>query len=390
VSAAARDTAKFIAAAVAAHLTGGIVTQMSPLVIGGLIPGLSLSEREAGYVAFAEFSVLAGTAIVAAPLLPRLSYRTVCFLSAAVAVAAQIASLFMETLQSVIVLRAVAGIGEGLIYAISLAVVASRSANPDRLYGLYQIAWSVCSIVFFSIGGQLTDSFAHRGIYGMITVVTIVLLPLFLMLPAEPSDGRTPVDANIEVSSPLLGVIVLVGTFLYLTMSAAVYTFSEPLGQRSGLDVGQVGFALTGASLVGFSGALMATWLNVRFGRKLPISMFSFAFSLLAIVLCSNKSSSVYLVALTLSVVFFYFSVPYLFGLAAALDRKGRWAAAAGSAYLLGFAIGPAFAGNVIESFGYPALGYASAAITVVAWTCLMIVSHQVQARRSAVPSSAF
>ena len=28
----------------------------------------------------------------------------------------------------------------------------------------------------------------------------------------------------------------------------------------------------------------------------------------------------------------------YLFGLAAALDRSGRWAAAVGSAYLLGFA----------------------------------------------------
>ncbi len=390
VTDSARDPIKLIAAALAAQLIGGLVTQMSPLIIGGVIPGLSLTEQQAGFVAFAEFFVLSGTAIIAAPLLPRLSYRTVCLVAVLLAVAAQLGSLFTTSLQAVVALRCVAGIGEGLVYAVSLAVVASRSANPDRLYGLFQIAWAVGSMGFFSVGGQLTEAFAHRGIYGMITVVTVVLIPLLLLLPADHSDVRVQESGEAESSSAVMGIIVLLGTFLYLTVSAAVYTFSEPLGQRAGLDTGQVGFALTAGSVVGFTGALMATWLNVRRGRAMPITVFCVVFSLLAIVICINQNPVVYVGALILTVVFFYFSVPYLFGLAAALDRQGRWAAAAGSAYLLGFAVGPAFAGTVIETFGYPALGYASALVTMTAWGLLMVVVNHVQSQqRAPAPASA-
>ena len=118
----------------------------------------------------------------------------------------------------------------------------------------------------------------------------------------------------------------------------------------------------------------MATWINIKKGRVIPITIFCVSFAVIAIVICLNTNPIIYVTALVLTVVFFYFSVPYLFGIAAALDKQGRWAAAAGSAYLLGFAVGPAFAGTMIEWFEYQGLGVACAIGAAIAWALLMSV----------------
>ena len=370
----AGDPLKFVIAVIAAQVAGGLVTQMSPLVVGGVIIGLELTEQQAGYVAFAEFIVLSLTAIAIAPFLPRLSYRALCFCAASVAIAAQVISILLIDLSLIVIMRCIAGVGEGLVYAASLAAVASRSANPDKLYGYIQVTWAVLSTLLFSAGGYLTDMFAHRGIYGMIAGITIVLMIFLRWLPTGVTAPAQSVNKNHTAAPPWMGIVTLAGIFIYLTASAAIYTFTAPLGERAGLSTNQIGYALTTGSAVGFSGAVLATWLNIRKGRVIPVSVFSAAFSIIAIVLCVNTHPVVYVVALVLSVVFFYFSVPYLFGLAAALDEQGRWAAAAGSAYLLGFAVGPAFAGSMIEWYDYIGLGVASVIATILACILLLVV----------------
>ena len=375
----AGDPLKFVIAVLAAQVTGGLVTQMSPLVVGGVIIGLELTEQQAGYVAFAEFIVLSITAIVIAPFLPRLSCRSLCFSAAGVAIAAQVISIALTDLNLIVTVRCLAGVGEGLVYAASLAAVASRSANPDKLYGYIQVTWAILSTLLFTAGGYLTDMFAHRGIYGMITGITVFLLVFLKWLPADIKVSVRSVDKDDGSAPSWMGITTLAGIFIYLTASAAIYTFTAPLGERAGLSTSQIGYALTTGSAVGFTGAALATWLNIRKGRVVPISVFSVAFSIIAVVLCINTHPVVYVAALVLSVVFFYFSVPYLFGLAAALDHQGRWAAAAGSAYLLGFAVGPAFAGTMIEWYDYIGLGVASVIAAILAWILLLVAVRNLQ-----------
>ena len=376
MSARSGDPLKFIAAVLAAQVIGGLVTQMSPLIVGGVIIGLELTEQQAGFVAFAEFIVLSITAIAVAPVLPRLSYRSLCFSAAGVAVAAQVLSILLTDLYLIVAVRCIAGVGEGLVYAASLATVASRSVNPDKLYGYVQVTWAILSTLLFTAGGYLTDMFAHRGIYGMIVGITIILIVFLKWLPTDVTVSAESVKKDDTTAPQWMGIITLAGIFIYLTASAAIYTFTAPLGERAGLSTNQIGYALTTGSAVGFTGAGLATWLNIRKGRVIPISVFSVAFSIIAIVLCVNTHPVIYVVTLVLSVVFFYFSVPYLFGLAAALDQQGRWAAAAGSAYLLGFAVGPAFAGTMIEWYGYIGLGVASVIAAILAWILLLAVAR--------------
>ncbi len=369
-----KDPIVFIIAVLAAQIIGSLITQLSPLALGALMTGLELSEQEAGYVVFAEFLVLSITAIIAAPYIPRYSYRRLCIYAVTLTILAQLASIFFTSLNAVVVARCIAGLGEGLIYAVSLAAVASRSANPDRLYGIFQITWALLNMVLFTVGGHMSSLYAHRGIFGLVAVVSIVLAVFLAKLPDDVIEAGKAEQDDSNIASPLMGMVTLAGIFVYLTVSAAIYTFTGPLGSRAGLSTTQIGYALTAGSIIGLSGAALATWLNIKKGRFIPITTFCPSFAGLAIVICVFSNPIIYIAALMLSVVFFYFSVPYLFGLAAALDKQGRWAAAAGSAYLLGFAVGPAFAGSMIEWFGYPGFGISCAIGSIVAWLLLMIV----------------
>src|SRR4029077_5651835 len=190
---------------------------------------------------------------------------------------------------------------------------------------------------------------------------------------AKSGDGAA---ADPAQASPLLGVMTLAAIMLYLTVTAAVYAFSAPLGERAGLDTSEVGYALTVAALVGLAGAGAATVLNVRWGRAIPISGFCVGFTLAALALCLLRNPTAYVVALVAAAIIFYFSNPYLFGLAAALDRSGRWAAAACSAYLLGLAAGPLAGGTLVDATGYVGLAAACVATTAVAWGLTMSVDR--------------
>ena len=88
------DSTSLVVSAISAQMIGGLVPQMSPLMIGGVMDGLSLSERDAGLVAFVELLALAITATLTGAALSRVSYRRVGFLAVALTALAQGASIF--------------------------------------------------------------------------------------------------------------------------------------------------------------------------------------------------------------------------------------------------------------------------------------------------------
>src|SRR5260221_3124932 len=259
-----RDPQSLVLGAIGAQVIDGLSLQMSPLVISGLMDGFSLSERDAGFVASVEFVTLAVTAIGIAPVLPRFSCRRVGFVAVALALLAEGASIVSSSWVSFALLRGIAGVGEGALYAVSLSVVASRSINPDKVYGYFQVVWALGSVALFPIAGKLAAAFAHRGIVALVAGVTLVLASLLHFVPTARANSSGAATADTALPSPLLGVTTLAAIVLYLTASAAIYMFSAQLGKRAGLDTSAVGYALTVGSLVGLAAAGPATAISVR------------------------------------------------------------------------------------------------------------------------------
>jgi predicted MFS family arabinose efflux permease len=376
----ARDPWPLVIGATAAQLIGGLITITLPFAVGGLMAGIPLSERDAGFVTSVELLALAITAIAIVPLLARFSFRTVTVAAVVVMLLAQGASVFAVSLTLITMLRGIAGIGEGALYAVSLSVIAARSINPDKVYGYFQVAWALGSVPIFAFGGELTTAFAQRGIFALMEIATLALAPLLLLLPGDRVSRGTDSAAEEPRTSPMLGILTLAAIGLYLVVSAGVYAFTTQLGERAGVGTDAVGYTLTVGTLIGVAGAAAATALNVRWGRMIPISGFFIAFTLDVLALCLWRDPIAFTVALIVATIIFYFSVPYMFGLAAALDRSGRWAAAAGSAYLLGYAAGPAAGGIVIAASGYAGLAVASVIVTAVAWALTVIVCRRLDA----------
>ncbi|MBB4272879.1 MFS transporter [Rhizobium mongolense] len=381
---ALRNSATLVVGAIAAQVIGGLFAQMSPLVVAGLMDGLALSEREAGIVTSVELLALAITAILIAPVLPRLSYRRVCIGAVTLTLLAQGASIVAGGWTTLIMLRTFAGLGEGALYASSLSIVASRANNPEKVYGYFQLVWALGSVPLFSAGGEITAAFAHQGIFALLGGVTLTLAPVLLLLPNTAAPAIESAMTDRQASSSSFGMMLFIAIFLYMTVAAAQYAFSTSMGERAGLDTAAVGYTLTIATLVGLAGAAAAMALNVRWGRVFPISLFCFAYAVTAAVLCLWQNPTVFVVALVLAAALYYFSLPYLFGLAAAIDRSGRWAAAAGSAYLLGFAAGPFLGGAVIASSGYMFLAASIVALMAASWGLLMVIANRVVDRRVA------
>lgn len=368
-----RDPLSLVVGSTAAQLMGGLVAQMAPFVVSALMRGLSLSERDAGLILTIELLALGLAAIAIAPVLPQISARRVALAGAAITVIAQSASIFSASWSSLIALRAIAGVGEGALWAVSLSVVASRSSDPDRLYSFFQVAWALGSILLFAIGGAVTFAFAPQGTLTFIAAVTLALAPLLFFMPDTKLETIDAVSDDVEQAPPLLGIMTLAAIGLFLIAGAAVYAFSAPMGERAGLDIREVGYALAFASFLGLAGAWAATKLNVRLGRAIPILLSCAGFSVVVLVLCFWRDFMGYLFALVASLMIYYFSTPYFFGLAAALDRTGRWAAAAGSIYLLGFAAGPLVAGTAIAAAGYT--GLAVVCIGIMIPVCCLAIA---------------
>ncbi|MBB3545116.1 MULTISPECIES: MFS transporter [unclassified Rhizobium] len=388
-AAISRDPASLVIGATAAQIIGGLVPQMSPFVVAGLIDGLSLPERDAGFIASVELLSLATAAILIAPFLSRFSYKRASLFAIIVTLSAQGASIFVAGWSGLLLLRGLAGTGEGVLYAISLSIVASHSQNPEKIFGYFQLVWAIGSIALFSIGGEVTAAFAHRGIFTLLAATSLAFTPLLLLVP----NVRAVRDGNtiVAINNRMLGVLLLAAIVLYVAVSAGLFAFSGPLGERVGLDTSAVGYVLTASTLVGLVGAGTATVLNVRWGRATPITGFCVGYILVVLALCLWPDPWAYRIAVIASAVLYYFSLPYLFGLAAALDSSGRWAAAAGAANLLGFAAGPVFAGVVIGASGYASLAAVSSAMIAAAWVLAMYVigrGYNGRSLRERVPES--
>ncbi len=379
--AASRDPLSLVVGATACQVIDGLVPQMSPFVVAGLIDGLALSERDAGIIASVELLALAVTAILVAPVLPRLSCRRAGMSALVVTLAAQAASVVSDGWTSLVLLRGIAGIGEGALYAMSLSLVASHCRNPERIFGLFQLVWAIGSVALFGIGGEVTAAYGHRGIFALLAGLTLAFSPLLLLMP-DLKTLKHPVTRT-PPSVPLFGSLLFAAIVLYVAVSAGLFAFSGPMGERIGLDTAAVGYILTVSTIVGLAGAGAATALNVRWGRTIPISAFCLGYVVVTLVLCVWENAVAYSVAVIVSAVLYYFSLPYLFGLAAALDRSGRWAAAAGSAYLLGFAAGPVFTGAVIAASGYASLAAVCVSMTIAAWAlAVSVVARAFNGRR--------
>ncbi len=353
-----RHEFKMISGALAGFSLGNFSIFSAPIYIGGLIDGLGFNENQAGLISTLEIGAVASTCILLSRWLSRVSLRYLAISGILLILVSNLVTFWLEDYLTITLTRIIAGTGAGLCLAATSALI-SRMADPDRIVGIILAINTLIMILMLSTMGYAKSLWMFNGFVGLFTLAALLLFPLLFLLPTEPfrkiqQDTVMPAETDHHLALGILGVGLL---FLFCVIEGGVWAFSERSGTNLDMAGGDIGLLLALAQASGLGGAILAAIFGARIPRIYPISVGILTMGMAGFIIYQTQSQLVYGVFLCTFSFGFFIAFPYLVGACARLDADGRWAARANGVNLLGAAIAPFLAANIVTATDYQTLG---------------------------------
>ena len=161
-------------------------------LLGPIMREFGKGEEAVGWLFSLENTALAVSGLMIAGPLARWSRPRVAMIGGLVVVLANVASAFAWSFESLMVIRALAGIGTGVVGAAGTASAAS-AREPDRMFAAVTLVWGLAGAAEPTIIPYATVDYGTTGGYLLIAGICLMFLPLTL-LPTSPqrSEGKKP------------------------------------------------------------------------------------------------------------------------------------------------------------------------------------------------------
>lgn len=346
-----------------------------PILLGALMDGLALDSQSAGFLGTLELVAGALGSLVLAPRAATAPRRRLALGGGALAVGGYFLSAAAGGYGSVALVRVATGVCCGVVLAAGNAAAAG-SKDPDRLFALVAFVAGVAATVLLWTLPYAVVPWGYAGGFVLLGIVCLVSLPLFWLLPAAPGVP----ERSEFTTHRLTGVVAatLAGAFMLDMCGQGLWAFTERIGVGVGLGLPEIGKVAALGNFSGLIGSVVAAWLGTRRGRTAPLAVGVAATACAQWFLVNAASGATYAAAQVGWGLAFYFTVPYIMGLAASLDRQGRWTVTVGALMMLGAAIGPLMAGSAIENWGYAGFAWLLMACTAVAFVSFVLVSTKI------------
>lgn len=358
----ARGIAAHVAILVAAVI-GEMGSFALPLMVGTLAETYGVAPGAVGFMISAQIAMFSLATLGLAPRVHRLDRRQLALAGCALIILGNLGSAFAPGFAALVALRALTGLGEGMVIAMMTAAVA-EAKSPESVFAHAWILVVIMSIVIaITLPLALTAGGAETTFLAMAASVAL-LTPLLLVFPRHMAQPAAP----LPVISLRSGATLKIGlaTALFAISVNGAWAFIERIGHQYGLSLSEVGYAILIASLIAIGGPVLAMILKARWGRALPIAAM-LALSSIGVMMTTHAAGSTGFVAgLSLSSFCLVFGMPYLLGLASALDPAGRIATTVRAFGAFGNTITPGLSGALLlAGFGYGALGVMSLICTI-------------------------
>ena len=366
-------------------------TWSMPLIIGTFVDSVGLSEFDAGILASAEVAAMAAASLLSASLLGRFPPRSLALTGVTIALIGHALSAEFQTIVQIGTCRALAGLGEGTLYAAACATIA-RLGAADRRFAIAMVVQGGIAAILLALLPMATAAHAARGLFVTLAALSLISVPVFAMYPRTTNkpadDGDSTRPGSFTVPS-YVGAVLMVPVVLVATLEFSMWSNIERLGVRLALSGQSIGLILSAGTVFGLLGGFAAAVLGARYGRLLPL-LTGFTLQMTASVVCIVAGSPApYVIAYFVWSAALFFIVPFLFGTASTLDSNGRWAAAASGMLLIGQMSGPALSGWVIYRAGYAGLLWMLVSLSVVALAMLIPAVRLAASRSLALRPSA-
>lgn len=368
-----------LSAFASAYGVGLLTLLMLPFLMGAMMDGLGLTEGTTGLILSVEFTLAMVSSLLISPYINRVPRRTIAVVGTLMAIAANILSAYITDVALLISVRAFAGFGAGLALAAGNSVIASAE-DPDKTAGQVNVLFVVLMIAVMLGFGFIADNFGLTGTYYGVAATYAVMLIMVFRLPQYVSTNEGADE--IEISSGkktavrLIGLVpigMMITMFLFSMRDTMGWAFVEQIGVSLGYTTSEMGMILALQAFIALIGPLIVAKVGTKFGITIPVLLGIIGHGSITLgYLMASDSKFFYTAIVLMNATAYFYALAYLTGLAASLDKEGRVVAATGSFIALGIAVGPAFAGQLIDLGGYGLAAWSI--IIVVALTVIAVI----------------
>ncbi len=330
------------AAAIAIGLLALLISGLMGLLLAALVAEGRLTAPGIGLTAMLEALSIGVVTGAAGIVLKPVRLRPIAALAALALVGLDLATLRTGG-ESVMIVRALAGVPEGILLWISIGFI-SRTATPERWaavlftgMGLTQLA------VATGLSGLVLPRFGANGGYVAVAVGAALAIPAAFFLPRS-LGSVTAAGAETSGAPPFRGWVALAGTLCMAASLTAVALYVIPLAQQAGLSVAVGRTSISVALGCQMAGGALATILA---GRIRYISVFWICAAVFLAtwgVYALHAPAWLFIAMTGLSGLAAFVAGPFLVPMTIEADPSRRAAMQSGAVQLLAGAFGPLLA----------------------------------------------
>jgi hypothetical protein len=343
--------------AIALGIVSLLIAGLLPLLLGALAEEHRLSVSGIGIAAMLEALVTGLVTGLAGIVLKPRNLRLVGATASVLVMAADLATLRASG-GSVFLVRALAGVPEGLMLWIAIGLIA-RTQTPERWAGLLFAGMGVTQLaVAAGLSAFILPRFGANGGYATLAAASLLGVPLAAVLPR--ALGAVPGSEGTSGAPPLRGWVALAATLSYAASLTAVSVYLLPLARQAGLSVaaGRTAVSISLGCQIG--GGVLATILAGRVRYITIFGLVSAAFLVTWATYALHAPAALFVAVSGLSGLCSGLAGPFLVPMTIEADPTRRAAMQSGAVQLLAGALGPLLAALVVgerEAHGVLVLG---------------------------------
>lgn len=363
--------------------------QIQPILGGAFIDQLGLPLNAIGRIFAAELIAMAVACGVCALLMAKVDRRRFALIALVVLALGNAASTQLHSQASLIICRVVCGASGGAVMAVVYASAALRTSK-DATFATINIANLLWGMLLVTSMPLILASWGINGAFFLLAVTSVIAALSCSRVPRRYPEAHRLASGSIPPFGLTSALLIALFALLFFGHSA-LWVYQERIGKSIGLEPQQIGAMLGGSILAGALGAGLAGLIGRRLGLLLP-QLLSFGTALLAtLVMVYGDSPSAFFATACLIHLVWFFSLPYLFSMAAELDPSGRLAGLGNAAIFVGQGLGPLGAALVVGEGHFHAVGWlaASAYIAALVISCLVVGRFRRSAKAAISPQPA-
>jgi predicted MFS family arabinose efflux permease len=344
----------FAARVLVAILTtaGLFYVDVIPALVIGLQDGLGFTPQQAGYVVAANVYGAAAGGLLAVFLVGRLAWRSTSIAALLLLIVVDAISTQITSANVMLAVRLVDGLIGGVLVGMGYSII-SRMQAPERTFAmLLVIQFGLGGLGIFSLP-LLVEQFGASVLFLALiafSVLALVTLPMIPEHTLQPSDARDPSTSDARTFHYAGFVAALAAVFLFQSSSMGISAFLFNIGRTLGLPIEFIS-AQAGLSQIVAAASALAVF-GVKRGGVLTIVV-GIGVAIISRSLFLGSSALTFAIAMFGAAATHTFVLPYLLGLCASFDQRGRLTTFAGFISKLGLASGPAIGALLIAGDEY-------------------------------------